>query len=151
MIKDQKERQVKWRIRIAYIALSLILLGWIMQAYSVLDWENAFALGIQQGTFEGTALERTIAEKERGEALADLIWPLPLTILAFVGLARRRFYGWLAAMMVFAICIYFPLFYLFQQLGGDLQIALLAIFLWAVPSIAAIFTLWSIRKQFFSS
>lgn len=150
MIKNRNQNQkIKGSLGIAFTALSLISLGWIMQAYSIFDWESAFELGLQQGTFEGSELESLIARKEKGEAMADLILPLPLTILAFVGLVGRKFYGWLAAMMVFSICIYFPLFYLFQQLGSDIQVALFAIVMWAIPSMIGIVALWSIRNHYF--
>ncbi|MCK5101443.1 MAG: hypothetical protein KAR17_01470, partial [Cyclobacteriaceae bacterium] len=101
-------------IWIALIALILTFLGWIMQAYSLLDWEGAVSLGLQNGSFNGDAMEKALAQKEKGEAIADMLWPLPIAIIAFIGLLRKKFIGFIAAMMEFAICVYFPLFYIFQ-------------------------------------
>ncbi len=133
---------------IALTALSLILLGWIMQAYSLLDWEGAVNLGLQNGSFEGDELSQTVATKERGEAIADLLWPLPIWIIAIVGLFRKKFIGFVAAMMEFAICVYFPLFYIFQLWHTHFETAMGAVLLWGIPSILGIAGLWVNRKIF---
>ena len=72
-------------IWIALIALIVILLAWLMQTYSLLDWEGAVKLGLQRGSFSGDALDRALANKERGEAIADLLWALPINIIAISG------------------------------------------------------------------
>ena len=97
-------------IWIAIVALILIFLAWLMQAYSLLDWEAAVDLGLQNERFTGDATERAIADVEKGIAIADIVWALPLTIIAFIGLIRKKFIGFITAMMVYAICVYFPLF-----------------------------------------
>lgn len=94
-----------------------------MQAYSLIDWENAVNLGLQNGSFKGDDLEKALAAKERGEAIADLIWALPINLIAIIGIFRKEFYGFVAAMMEFAICIYFPLFYIFQIGANEKSIA----------------------------
>jgi hypothetical protein len=129
-------------IWIAIVALILIFLAWLMQAYSLLDWEAAVDLGLQNERFTGHAAERALADVERGVAMADIVWALPLTIIAFIGLLRKRFIGFIAAMMVFAICVYFPLFYLFRE-SMDTETVLAAVFLWAVPSLLGIIGLWN--------
>ena len=134
-------------IWIALIALLLIFLAWIMQAYSLLDWEGAVKLGVQNESFTGDAAESAIADVERGVAIADILWALPITIVAFIGLLRKKFIGFVAAMMVFAVCVYFPLFYVFR-VSMDFDIVLAAIFLWAIPSLLGILGLWSNRKIF---
>ena len=101
-------------IWIAVFALFSISLAWLMQAYSLFNWENAVKLGMQNGSFNGDTLEQSMATKERGEAIADLLWPFPILIIAFIGILKKKFIGFVAAMMEFAICVYFPLFYLFQ-------------------------------------
>ena len=129
-------------------ALLLIGLAWLMQAYSLLNWESAVNIGFQNGSFFGDASEKLLAKKEQGEAIADLIWPLPLTLVAFFGILRKRFIGFVACMMVFAICVYFPLFYIFQLWETHRGTALGAVTLWGIPSILGIMGLWSNRQQF---
>lgn len=134
-------------IWVALIALTLILLAWIMQAYSLLDWEGAIRLGIQNESFSGEAAERAIADVERGIAIADILWALPITIIAYIGLLRKKIIGFIAAMMVFGVCVYFPLFYAFR-LSMNFEIVLAAIFLWAIPSLLGIYGLWINRNLF---
>lgn len=135
-------------IWIALAAILLSFIAWLMQAYSLINWESAVSLGLQNGSFEGDAAEKALATKERGEAIADLLWPLPLAILAFYGLLKATFLGFVASLMEFAICIYFPLFYVFQMWETYPETVLGALFLWAIPSIAGIIGLWSNRKAF---
>jgi len=134
-------------IWVALIALILIFLAWIMQAYSLIDWEGAVNLGLQNESFAGDAAERVVANVERGIAMADIVWVLPLTIVAFIGLLRRKFIGFVAAMMVFAVCVYFPLFYAFRE-SMDFNIVLTAIVLWAIPSLLGMIGLYSNGKIF---
>ena len=132
-------------IWIALGALLLSLLAWIMQAYSLINWETAVELGLQNSSFKGSSAEVAWATKERGEAIADLIWPMPLTFIALIGLWKGRLIGFAASMMEFAICIYFPLFYLFQIRDTHPETALAAICLWGIPSILGIIGLWANR------
>jgi hypothetical protein len=134
-------------IWIALIALLLTFLAWLMQTYSLLDWEGAVKFGVQNESFTGDAVERAIADVERGVAIADIIWALPITIIAFIGLLRKKFIGFVAAMMVFAVCVYFPLFYTFRE-SMNFDIVLAAIILWAIPSLLGVIGLWSNRKLF---
>ena len=134
-------------IWIALIALLLTFLAWLMQTYSLLDWEGAVKFGVQNESFTGDAVERAIADVERGVAIADIIWALPITIIAFIGLLRKKFIGFVAAMMMFAVCVYFPLFYTFRE-SMNFDIVLAAIILWAIPSLLGVIGLWSNRKLF---
>lgn len=68
-------------IWLALGAILLTFLAWLMQAYSLLDWETAVSLGLQNSSFTGGASELAWATKERGEAIADLIWPLPVSVV----------------------------------------------------------------------
>lgn len=136
-------------IWIAIVALCLTFTAWIMQAYSLLNWEEAIKLGLQNSSFTGDALEQAMANKERGEAIADIIWVMPLNLLAFLGIIRKRLFGFIAAMMVFSICIYFPLFYIFQIWSSHPDTVIAAICLWAIPSTLGIAGLWNNRKQFY--
>ena len=133
---------------IALVALSLTVVGWLMQAYSLLDWDSAVKLGLQNGSFSGDAVDRALAIKERGEALADLLWPLPIVLVALPGLLKRSFIGFVASMMEFAICIYFPLFYVFQMWETHRETAMGAVILWGMPSLLGILGLWANRQLF---
>ncbi len=144
---NKKIKHFPLGIWIALIALVLIFLAWIMQSYSLLDWEGAIELGIQDESFNGNAAEQALADVERGIAIADIIWVLPLTIIAFIGLLKKRFVGFTAALMVFAVCVYFPLFYAFRD-SMNPEIKFAAIFLWAIPSILGIIGLWTNRTSF---
>ncbi len=136
---------------IALLALLTSFLGWLMQGYSLLDWEEAVSLGLQRGSLMGDELQRALANKERGEAMADLLWPLPIAIVAIIGLLRRAFLGFVAAMMEFAICVYFPLFYVFQYWKTDVMTVFWAVILWGIPSLVGVFALWMNREIFIRS
>ncbi len=145
----KKNNRYPLGIWIAIVTLILIFLAWLMQAYSLLDWEAAVDLGVQNERFTGDAAERAIADVERGVAIADIVWALPLTIVAFVGLLRKKYIGFITALMVFAICVYFPLFYLFRE-SMDTETVLAAVLLWAIPSLLGIVGLW-VNRGFFNS
>ena len=132
---------------IAISALILICLAWLMQIYSLINWEGAVKLGVQDDSFTGDMAERAMADVERGVAIADILWALPITIIAFIGLLREKFIGFIAAMMAFAVCVYFPLFYIFRE-STSIDIVLVVIFLWAVPSLLGIYGLWMNRNLF---
>lgn len=133
---------------IAFIALVLTLLAWIMQIYSLVNWEGALSLGLQNESFSGPPVEQALANVEWGIAMADIFWPLPLTIIAFVGLLKMRLIGFVTAMMNFAICVYFPLFFAFQRWDTHLMTALAALVLFALPSLLGIIGLWANREIF---
>jgi len=135
---------------IAILALLLICLAWLMQLYSLIDWEGAVNLGVQNESFTGDMIERAIADVERGIAIADILWALPITMVAIIGLLRKKIIGFIAAMMTFAVCVYFPLFYAFRE-SMSFDIVLAAIFLWAVPSLLGILGLWINRRNFFNT
>ena len=133
-ILKMKIEQYPTGVWVAIVALILISLAWIMQLYSLIDWEGAVGFGLQDSSFDGDASERTLADVEKGVAIADIVWALPLTILAFLGLVRKKFIGFIAAMMVFSVCVYFPLFYAFRESTGS-DIVIIVVFLWALPSL----------------
>jgi len=135
-------------IWIALVALCFTLLAWIMQLYSLINWEGAIKLGLQNESFNGNSVEQALANVERGIALADMLWPLPLTIAAFIGVLKKKLIGMIAAMMDFAICVYFPLFFVFQRWETHTEVAITAIFLFAFPSILGMIGLWINRNHF---
>lgn len=133
-------------IWVALIALILISLAWIMQVYSLLDWESAVHLGLQNQSFAGDKMEAILAQKDKGIAIADLLWPLPLTLIGLFGILKYSIAGFMASVMTFAICVYFPLFHLFQLWNSHPETALAAILLWAIPSLLGILGLWVNRQ-----
>ena len=135
-------------IWIALVAILLTMLAWIMQIYSLIDWEGDISLGIQNESFSGDQVEKALANVEKGIALADLFWALPLTIIALIGVLKKRLIGFIAAMMDFAICVYFPLFFAFQRWYSHRDVVLAAIILFALPSLLGILGLWTNRKLF---
>lgn len=135
-------------IWLAILAILFSFLAWIMQFYSLLNWEGAIRLGIQNESFSGDAVEKALANVERGIAWADMFLPLPLTIIAFWGLLKKMLYGLVAAMMNFAICIYFPLFFAFQRWNTHPDVVMEAIVLFAIPSVLGIIGLWINRRIF---
>lgn len=137
-------------IWIALLAILLTLLAWVMQSYSLIDWEGALELGLQNESFNGDPVEQALADVERGVALADIFWALPLTIIALLGVLRKSLFGFVAAMMDFAICVYFPLVFAFHRWDTHLTTALAAIVLFAIPSLLGIIGLWTNRKLFIS-
>lgn len=119
-----------------------------MQAYSLLDWDRAVDIGIQNERFTGDAAERVWAKESWGVALADLLWPMPIGIVAIVGLLRKRFFGFTAGLMEFSIGVYFPLFFAFQRWTTYPETVITAIFLWMIPSLLGIIGLWENREYF---
>ncbi len=137
-------------IWLAFFALILISLAWIMQAYSLYNWDSALNLGLQNNSFSGGKAEVLDAQQDKGLAIADLIWPLPLTVIALLGILKKRVVGFIASMMTFAICVYFPLFHIFQIWSTHRETALAASLLWGIPSLLGIAGLWANRHHYFS-
>jgi len=137
-------------IWVAFLALILISLAWIMQAYSLYNWESAIKLGLQNASFSGEATEAAQAQHDKGLALADLLWPLPLTVIALLGILKKRVSGFISSMMTFSVCVYFPLFHIFQIWNTHRETALAATLLWGIPSLIGIAGLWANRNLYFS-
>ncbi len=135
-------------VRVALVAVALVLLGMAMQAYSLIDWDGAVDLGLQNERFTGDAVERAWATESWGVAMADMLWLLPLSVVAFVGLLRRRPYGYAAALMALSCGTYFPLVFAFQRWATYPETALAALVVWTVPSLVAIAGLWTNRRWF---
>ncbi|MCP4219033.1 MAG: hypothetical protein GY765_30645 [bacterium] len=134
---------------LAIIALLLLLvIGFGGQAYSLMDWDGAVDMGLQNDRFSGDSVERTLAKVEKGVCIADMIWPLPILLLALFGLFKRKFYGFAAGLMGLSIGGYFPLFFLFQRWDTHLETVILALCLFALPSYLGIIGLWSNREFF---
>jgi hypothetical protein len=133
---------------IAIAAFLALFLGWGMQAYSLLYWDSAVDLGLQNECFTGDAAEHAWAQESWGVAMADMLWPLPIGIVALTGILRRRFYGFAAGLMELSIGIYFPLVFAFQRWTTYPETVILAIILWTIPSLLGIIGLWVNREYF---
>ena len=132
----------------ALIGILSSLLAWGMQFYSLINWEDAVRLVFQNESFYGNEKEKTLAVIERGIAFADIIWVMPITVVAFIGIIKEKMVGLIAGMMDFAICVYFPLFFAFQRWNTHPSVVIGAIGLYAIPSLLGIFGLWINRKTF---
>lgn len=133
---------------IALVAIVLLFLAWAGQAYSLINWDHAVDLGLQNERFTGDAAERTWALESRGVAIADMLWPLPLGVVALVGLIRLKRYGFAAGFAELSIGVYFPLFFAFQRWALYPGTVLLALFLFALTSLLGMAGLWVNRDLF---
>jgi hypothetical protein len=126
----------------------LLFLAWAGQAYSLLNWDHAVDLGLQNERFTGDAAEQAWALESWGVAVADMIWCVPVGIVALVGILRRRVYGFAAGMLEFSIGVYFPLFFAFQRWDMFPGTVLLALFVFTLPSLIGIAGLLANRRFF---
>ena len=133
---------------LAILALLSLCLAWAMQVYSLLDWNSAVELGLQNESFDGDAAERAWAIESWGVAMADMLWAMPITVGALFGVARVRLYGFAFGMMAFAVGIYFPLVFAFQRWGTYRGTTIVALCLWTVPCLMGIAGLWANRRRF---
>jgi len=117
-----------------WIALAAILLlvvvAWGGQLYSLIDWDGAVDAGLQNEHFGGDPAENAWARESRGVAIADMLWPLPIAIIALTGMVRRRFFGLVAGFMELGIGVYFPLSFAFQRWTTFRGTAIVALLLW---------------------
>jgi hypothetical protein len=116
--------------------------------YSLIDWDGAVDAGLQNERFGGDPVEDAWARESWGVAIADMLWPLPMAIVALVGLVRRRFYGLVAGFMELAIGVYFPLFFAFQRWTTFPGTVIFALLIWGVPCLLGIAGLWANRGEF---
>jgi len=135
---------------IALLALLLLFLAWGMQAFSLMSWDRAVDLGFQNERFTGDDAEWAWALESWGVAVSDMIWALPIWIIALVGILRKRFYGFAAGLMEFAIGVYFPLFFAFHRWNMYRGTVIIALILWVPMSLLGIVGLWMNRSVFIS-
>ncbi|MCP4655328.1 MAG: hypothetical protein GY856_07910 [bacterium] len=135
-------------IWMAMAALLTLFLGWGMQAFSLLDWEGAVDLGLQNERFTGDAVERAWAHESWSVAVVDMLWAMPLGMVALIGLLRRRFFGLAAGLMEFAVGVYFPLVFALQRWTTYPGTAMIAVMLWTIPSLLGMIGLWANREYF---
>ncbi len=134
---------------IAMIAIgSLLFIGMGGQAYSLLDWDSAVDLGLQNDRLDGDLEESTWAKASEGEARADMIWFLPFLIIALVGVLRRTFYGFTTAMMSLSMGVYFSMIFAFTRWNLYRETVYQAMIIFTIPSLLGITGLWTNRAEF---
>ena len=106
-------------IRIVFVLLILaFIFGVCGQAVSVIAWNTALSLGLQEDDPKSENLmERSLVPIEWGTAMADVILQTTFILLAFYGLLRRHWIGLAAATMQFTVYVYVGLQYFFQRYG----------------------------------
>jgi hypothetical protein len=119
-----------------------------MQGYSLLDWEGAVELGFQNLSFGGGPAEQAWAVESWAVVLADILWPMPISLLALLGMVRGRFCGFVAAMLVFSIGVYFPLVFAFQRWATFPDFVVVALLLFTLPCLLGIVGPWANRGRF---
>jgi hypothetical protein len=134
----------------AIVAVLLQLVAWGTQAFAIIDWNAAVDAGLQSDRFTGDAVERTWAAADWGIAAADMVWPLPVAVVALVGLLRKRSYGYAAGLMQLSIGVYWPLVFAFQRWTTDRGVILMALAVWALTSLIGLVGLWWNRRLFCS-
>lgn len=146
-------------LRLVIFAVALQVVAFLFQLYSILDWDGAVRLGLQEDRFvaegeEVGAGERARATMSWGNAVADVLWYLPLQIAALRELLADRRTPTLYA-MVFAILwfgAYWPLSVVFQYSWSEYRSLILAsVLLFGVPSVVGLFGLLVSRSAFLSS
>ncbi len=131
----------------ALAGLLILMLAWAVQAYSVLEWDSAVDLGLQNERFSRDPVEAAWALESWGVAMADVLWAVPVTVVALLGVAKRHYVGSAAAYMAFSLGVYFPLVFAFQRWSTFRGTAVLAVVLFAVPSLVGIAGLLACRDE----
>lgn len=96
--------------------LSMLLVGGGGQLLSLLDWELAVRLGLQEYDRHSAELaQRLLAQIEWGVCLADAVLVVPLLVAGLVGVLCRRHWGLIAGMMAAFCWVYMFLVYTAQR------------------------------------
>jgi hypothetical protein len=130
------------------VAILLLLLACGMQAYSLVDWDGAVEMGLQNERLDGSEVDRALANNDRGVALADMVWLLPLCLLSLLGVLMRWESAAVLSFMTLSIGVYFPLIFTFQRWESHPETAIAALVMWTIPSTIGIIGLWSNRGFF---
>jgi len=97
-----------WILIIVSILLTLFLL--VGQTFSLINYETAVALGLQESVEEISEVGIAFA---KGFALADTIIYIPLLFTGIIGLLRRKKWGVYLIFASCAISVYCPLILLY--------------------------------------
>jgi hypothetical protein len=148
-ILEKKYGNYSLGIWFSIIALGLLLfVGMGGQAYSLIDWDGAVDAGLQNERFLGDAEEKTWAKAAESEAKADMVWFLPILIIAFIGVLRRTLYGYTAGMMGLAIGVYFSTIFAYSRWDTYRETVYHAILIFTIPSFLGIIGLWTNKEYF---
>ena len=80
--------------------------------------------------------------------IADLIWSVPLLVIAYIGLQKHRLIGWLAAQVANVLWGYSFTLILFQEFNVSLHPITMLFLPCAFFSIWSSYTLWKFRSVF---
>jgi hypothetical protein len=133
---------------LALVGLGVLTCAWSMQAYSLLNWDGAVDLGLQHERFTGDPAEHAWALESWGVAVADLLWAFPITVVAFVGVLRKRIFGLAFGLMALSIGVYFPIVFAFQRWNTFQGTAVVAVVLFTVPSLLGVVGLLASQSCF---
>lgn len=147
-MNNKRKRPLTNGIRIAIGAILLQLVAWGAQTISVIGWETSVSMGLQTERFTGSEIERVQAQLDWGIAAADIVLPLPLAIIALIGILRRRPYGFGAGLMELSIGAYWPIVFAFQRWNEYPGTASIAVGVWTVSALFGIVFLWRSHSFF---
>ena len=99
-------------ISTSIIILTLLLIG---QTYSLINYEMAVTLGLQESVQEVGEIGIVWA---KGFAFADTFVYIPLLLLGIIGLLKRKKWGLYAMFGSCAISVYWPIVHLFAIYKG---------------------------------
>jgi hypothetical protein len=96
--------------------LSMLVVGGGGQILSLIDWDLAVRLGLQEYDRHSTELApRLLAQVEWGVCLADAVLVVPLLVAGLVGVLCRRHWGVIVGMMAALCWVYMFLVYTAQR------------------------------------
>jgi len=99
---------------VAVVALLVNLVFLAGQLYSLIAWDSAVEHHMQEYRFE---TNRGRARQDWGICIADMLWQLPLTLVAFFGLMGRFPFAYSVAMMALSLEVYWPIINAAQRWG----------------------------------
>ena len=102
--KSDKQNKITLGVKliIGFHILNLIIFV-VGQGGAVVSYDTVAAWGLQEAR---DTIDPIIVVVNRGIGLADVIIGVPLFIIAIIGLWRKKYFGFVASWMVFAISLY---------------------------------------------
>ena len=104
-MKNQYERNVGLNLLIG-ISIILLILLLVGQTYSLVNYEKAVSLGLQESEEEVTKIGIAWA---KAFALGDTLAYIPLLIAGIIGLLKRKRWGYYSMLASLAISVYWPI------------------------------------------
>ena len=149
-----------WIVLAISVTLGLVMI--LGQALSLVAWDAALSLGLQEDARESTDLvELTFGAVSWGEAVADVVVQGPLLTLTVSGIICRRPVGFVAGVTMFTSWIYAAVMLSFQRVGlynwgmvADLSrfqsVGLPMLFLVGIPGLVSLVCLDANKAYFYS-